>query len=580
MVNDAVSFCGHLCFKNDWAGFDKIKPINVIIGRNNSGKSHLLDLITALCKENFGKGLHWKTRFSGSLEEVELRHYFDERTSGGELVGNHWGSHGRWLMNLGVSWVIDEEGNVRDLVIADDEGPQIGERPMKARRENVERLLRGLKHRLSGSVYRLLGAERDIVMEAPSSALILKSNGEGATNIVRRFIVTSHPKYPREVIQRNLLNALNTIFASDGHFSEIQIKLHDDASVCGSDGFWEIHLGEKTKDLVPLRNSGSGLKTIMLVLLNLLVVPKIDEKPMSRYVFAFEELENNLHPALLRRLLMFLEEFAVRERCTIFLTTHSSTALDLFGVSPNAQITHVIHDGESARTQTVSGHLDKLAIVSSLGAKPSDLLQSNGIIWVEGPSDRVYINRWIEIFSDGKWKEGRDYQCAFYGGALLAHAQVAPDEHAVNDLVNLFKINPNVVVVCDSDRTSRTGAGSKLKGRTQRIKSEIGKIEDACCWITEPKEIEHYLPGAVLAQVFGKDKLPDPQPYKPFFAYAKRKSYLETTLKRKTVDKVELALKACPLMTKEQMAQRFDWASQMEKLVSHIARWNAPDRRG
>lgn len=49
MIADSIFFSGHRCFKKDWAGFDSIKPINVIIGRNNSGKSHLLDLADALC---------------------------------------------------------------------------------------------------------------------------------------------------------------------------------------------------------------------------------------------------------------------------------------------------------------------------------------------------------------------------------------------------------------------------------------------------------------------------------------------------------------------------------------------------
>ena len=34
---DSIYFKGYSCFKNEWAGFDTIKPINVIIGRNNSG---------------------------------------------------------------------------------------------------------------------------------------------------------------------------------------------------------------------------------------------------------------------------------------------------------------------------------------------------------------------------------------------------------------------------------------------------------------------------------------------------------------------------------------------------------------
>ena len=32
MIVDSIYFKGHTCFKNEWSGFDTIKPINVIIG--------------------------------------------------------------------------------------------------------------------------------------------------------------------------------------------------------------------------------------------------------------------------------------------------------------------------------------------------------------------------------------------------------------------------------------------------------------------------------------------------------------------------------------------------------------------
>ena len=49
VIVDSIYFKGHSCFRNEWSGFDTIKSINVIIGRNNAGKSHLLELVEALC---------------------------------------------------------------------------------------------------------------------------------------------------------------------------------------------------------------------------------------------------------------------------------------------------------------------------------------------------------------------------------------------------------------------------------------------------------------------------------------------------------------------------------------------------
>lgn len=190
-------------------------------------------------------------------------------------------------------------------------------------------------------------------------------------------------------------------------------------------------------------------------------LPQAEKNDVSDYVFAFEELENNLHPALLRRLLKYVERFAVKHGTPIFLTTHSNVALDVFGGSADAQIIHVEHTGRAATTRKVEMHVDRLKVESALGAKPSDILQANGIVWVEGPSDAIHVNRWIELESLGRYREGRDYLCAFYGGGLLARAQFVAPEVAGHDFVNLLQLNPNVVVLCDGDRIAEQ-ANSRL----------------------------------------------------------------------------------------------------------------------
>ncbi len=118
MKADSIYFKGHSCFKNDWAGFDEIKPINVIIGRNNSGKSHLLDLVEALCD---GKlfDREWKYQCSGVLDEESLKEVFSEDTSEGGLRGNHWSDHGQYFVNAEVTWEVTAN-EVSDVKFSDD----------------------------------------------------------------------------------------------------------------------------------------------------------------------------------------------------------------------------------------------------------------------------------------------------------------------------------------------------------------------------------------------------------------------------------------------------------------------------
>ena len=579
MRASSVFFKGHLCFQKEWAGFDTTKPINVIIGRNNSGKSHLLDLVEAFCRGKPGESDDggWQYRCHGVLDEESLKSQFHEGSRSQDLGGDPWRRHGNNYVGVEVTWEIDTRGRVQKVDFPEDFTPQsYGGSSEENRLLRIKEILKSPTHQLNGHSFRKLAADRDIKTEPAENELMLGSDGTGATNIIRRFITSASEQFPRQIVQQEVLEALNDIFENDGHFTEIQVQQHDDEDAGEKQGHWEVYLGEDQKGLISLTNSGSGLKTVILVLLNLLVVPKMgsnEKRKKSEIVFAFEELENNLHPALVRRLFRYLEEYAIREDATIFLTTHSSTVLDLFGMSEEAQIIHITHDGETARTTTVSAQFDHLDIISQLGAKPSDLLQANGIVWVEGPSDRVYLNRWIHICSNGSLREGRDYQCAFYGGGLLARIEFRPSEEET-ELTNLFRVNPNIVVVCDGDRESKN---SRIKGRVKRIREEVKKIPKAHIWITRAREIENYIPGSVLGEVLGLKPRPDPEQYRSFFPRkrARSKSYLELHLGRNRVDKIDLAMQSALHMTEFIMAERFEWKDEMKKVVARIRCWNA-----
>jgi putative ATP-dependent endonuclease of OLD family len=552
--------------------------VNVIIGRNNTGKSHLLDLAAALCEPNlYRKG--WQYTCRGTLDESSLKRAFPANVSGGDLARDHWTANGRHFVGVEITWETDEQSHCKDVSLPASLKLTPAQDPLHhARIQRLTQITSQARHKLTGSAFRRLQADRDIRPEPEGNLLRLSQDGSGATNIIRRYMVSSSAQLRRGLVQHDLLEALNQIFRGDGKFTEIEVEVHDEEKSEHPQGHWEVFLGEEKKGLVSLSSSGSGLKTVILVLLNLLVIPEIEKKPRSKFVFAFEELENNLHPALLRRLFQYLEAYAVRENASIFLTTHSSVTLDLFGLSKNAQIIHVTHDGESARAQTVSAHFDHLGVISELGAKPSDLLQANGIIWVEGPSDCIYLNRWIGLFGEGKFQEGRDYQCAFYGGSLLARTQFASPEEAEAELVNLFRVNPNIIVVCDGDRTAEAGEGSGIKDRVRRINTEVDRIPGAHLWITEAKEIENYLPGSVLGKVFDLAGLPDPGQYEVFFpsedANKRGTSFVESHLGRKTVDKMDLAVQAARHMKKELMQHRFDLEDQIALIIDKIRGWN------
>lgn len=61
----------------------------------------------------------------------------------------------------------------------------------------------------------------------------------------------------------------------------------------------------------------------------------------------------------------------------------------------------------------------------------------------------------------------------------------------------------------------------------------------------------------------------------PSSAAGEGDSFWEKNFKRVTFDKVELATKTAPHMTKADLEKRFDWKQNIEAIVALINGWNA-----
>ena len=76
-------------------------------------------------------------------------------------------------------------------------------------------------------------------------------------------------------------------------------------------------------------------------------------KELANYIFLFEELENNLHPSLERRVLKYIDEIS-QKGAIIFLTTHSKTVLDSFQNIDNVQMYHVRKENKLIQIKTLN----------------------------------------------------------------------------------------------------------------------------------------------------------------------------------------------------------------------------------
>lgn len=215
-----------------------------------------------------------------------------------------------------------------------------------------------------------------------------------------------------------------------------------------------------------------------------------------------EEPETHLHPRLQRYLAERTGEIAKTQNLQVFIATHSPVFQQL-NVWPHGAKLFVTRDGELSELNTAWEVLD------DLGIKNSDLSQSNGIIWIEGPSDRIYIKHWIKLYCTEQGfrmpQENVDYSFAMYGGASLSHFSF--DNAA--PFIDMLSINRNAIIVMDRDNDFVVDDyGCEVVANPALAKAKITNWleskgqERAYAWVTDGYTIESYLPEKFLENDF------------------------------------------------------------------------------
>ncbi|MDA0153278.1 ATP-binding protein [Vibrio sp. Makdt] len=234
-----------------------------------------------------------------------------------------------------------------------------------------------------------------------------------------------------------------------------------------------VHMDGKT---LPLESLGTGIHEVVIL--------AAAATMLENTVVCIEEPELHLHPILQRKLINYLNTATNNQ---YFITTHSAHLLD----ATEAQIFHVYLEDGISKVNTVSNTRERSELCAELGYKGSDILQANCVIWVEGPSDRTYLNYWIAAKAPDL-TEGIHYSIMFYGGRLASHLTGNdPEELAEHEeeLISLRKLNRNSIIMIDSDKSA---SRKHLNETKKRLRDEFDK-GPGFAWITEGREVENYL---------------------------------------------------------------------------------------
>lgn len=324
----------------------------------------------------------------------------------------------------------------------------------------------------------------------------------------------------------------------------------------------DIYLSDVSdENKVPFIENGGGNVFVIYFLSELL-------KQLNKFdVFLIDEPEVHMHAGLQRTFLKYILHLIKDYDKQFIITTHSPVFIDQSILSKEDQhaIFKVSKPDKYSEVKNITSDASALkeVIVNNLGNKPSDIFHANGVIWVEGVSDAIYLRKWLELYDENKFKqylENIHYIIISYGGQIET-TDFFKSKKNTEHLIQASQVNNNFFIIIDGDQGPNDGGKWDNKKKVRDNFNINGKYR---VWITSK-----------YATIKYKDKPPNstiegylPERFRKYFEKNKKNNVKKTDMAKRIINEMNKD----PKIKFENVD---DLECLMNELYSNFESWNS-----
>lgn len=435
----------------------EFKKVNIIIGKNDSGKSFFM---RSILMENIGRRTHFVFKDKADLQYIgENKKYFFnfknmienliEDNEELNLIYNKLFIHDLCETDGHVYFTIEQEKNLKEFM---DKLEKISEKtekigllekikseyieivkPMWAEPSYYYPTIRNTLLKINSNINEKR-IEKNILEEyfknyIPQTGMseLKIITGQSLSLDIKRYI-ESQNEFEKQKILKYKIKLAKILKVKNVDFEIINNKVY-------------IIIDEKRCQFNAV---GEGIQSIVILTFY------IDDNQNTANRIFIEEPEINLHPGLQRDLVKSLAE---NFNSQIFLTTHSPHFVDLV-YEDDKNFSIICVKKEKNKIIAYNPKIEFFETDKLLDVRASSLMLSNSIIWVEGPSDPNFINPILRLYSLAKKKKEFSKYCHYnyaFNNSINLAKHINFEDNPLDAKMNLKKISKNSFFIFDYD---------------------------------------------------------------------------------------------------------------------------------